>query len=107
MAALTEQQRQDLLEFELLSIQAGGAEVIDDDEYEVTGEADAIWSVSLSETCGRALALIKQLREERNTMASHVQEWREAWETCAETGFEEMLEKTYEKTLAASKTKGE
>lgn len=64
MSKLTESQRIDLLRFELESIEAGGPEMVDTDTYEVTGDADASWELSLSAKCGEALAEIRRLERE-------------------------------------------
>lgn len=79
MSKLTESQRIDLLRFELESIEAGGPEMVDTDTYEVTGDADASWELSLSAKCGEALAEIRRLERDRDALAAHIERYRAAY----------------------------
>lgn len=65
---MDDKMKNELLEFELLSIQAGGPGTVDSDTYEITGDSDEGWEVSLSEKCGEAAARIKELEAEQNVV---------------------------------------
>lgn len=64
--------------------------------------ADALRDFATTEDLIEAVVA---LRKKRDTLAAHVQQWREAWEVCAETGFEESLEAVAEASPAQSLTR--
>lgn len=80
-----------LLKFHLESIEAGGSDLVDGDDYEMVGENEASWDVSISSLCGAALNRIEYLEHQlaRHSMDAGQAEQRRAESRAArlELGF--------------------